>query len=194
MGSIDVRELLSSTDLDETSPLSAPDLRLLIDRLNLRSLSIKSKVRSYVLSHRDDFAAIFSLAAASADSSVALADSLAAALRLISDRSLDREIRALAQEICDKKRELDEKKEALEIVEVIQGFLERLQLVKEDLGDGRLKEAAIKMKELKQGLAFENEAEKEREEAAVFGFLRKEWSDCFDEVNFRVNLNSFLGL
>ncbi|ONK70268.1 uncharacterized protein A4U43_C05F31980 [Asparagus officinalis] len=158
MGSIDVRDLLSS------------------------SLSIKSRVRSYVLSHRDDFASIFSLSASSSASVASLSDSLADALRLLSDRPLDGEIRGLAREICERRRELQEKREALGVVEVIRGVLERLGLVKERLGDGRLKEAAIMMKELKEGLGLGLESEEEENEPAVFGFLRKECLDCFDEL------------
>ncbi|KAH7862773.1 hypothetical protein Vadar_009281 [Vaccinium darrowii] len=45
-----VRDLLSSHELDKISPLSAPDLRLLIDRLQIHSLHIKSKVHDYILS------------------------------------------------------------------------------------------------------------------------------------------------
>lgn len=183
-GSIDVRDLLSTSDVDDSSPLSAPDLRLLIDRLNIRSQSIKSNVRSYILSHRDDFAGIFSLASAAASSSAALADSLDAAIRLLSDAPADREIRDIAREICGKRRELEEKREALGVVEVIRGVLEKLELAREMVAGGRLKEAAAGIKELKEGLGLgdEEKGEKEEEEPAVFGFLRKEWMDCFDEV------------
>ncbi|KAH7854923.1 hypothetical protein Vadar_019127 [Vaccinium darrowii] len=45
-----VRDLLSSHELDKTSPLSAPNLRLLIYRLQIHSLHIKSKVHDYILS------------------------------------------------------------------------------------------------------------------------------------------------
>ncbi|KAM1151961.1 hypothetical protein EV1_034279 [Malus domestica] len=49
--SINVRELLSAQDLsDPTTPLSARDLRLLIQRLDSDSLQIKSKIQSYLLS------------------------------------------------------------------------------------------------------------------------------------------------
>ncbi|KAH7856730.1 hypothetical protein Vadar_004848 [Vaccinium darrowii] len=45
-----VRDLLSSHELNKISPLSAPDLCLLIDRLQIHSLHIKFKVHDYILS------------------------------------------------------------------------------------------------------------------------------------------------
>ncbi|KAJ8485475.1 hypothetical protein OPV22_017960 [Ensete ventricosum] len=183
-GSIDVRDLLPSGELDESSPLSAPDLRLLVDRLQIRSLRIKDKVRSYVLAHRAEFADLFSrcsLASASADD---LTRSLSGALRLLSDRPLDHEIRDLVSEIRAKRRELEERREALEVVRAVSALHRRLASAREDLRAMRLVAAAEAVRDLKKGLsdADEEEGASVENEPAVFGFLRKEWAECLDEL------------
>lgn len=184
LGSIDVRELLSTEDLDETSPLSAPDLRLLIDRLQIRSLQIKSKVREYVLSHHHEIADIFSRCTASAAGADDTASAVSEVLRLLSDQPVDCEICDIAREIGSKRRELEERRVALGIVGTLSSLLERLKFAREDLRVGRLVEAAVAVRELKMSLRVcgDGDEDREVEEPAVFGFLRKEWLECFDEV------------
>lgn len=183
LGSIDVRDLLSVQDLDESSPLSAPDLRLLIDRLQIRSLHIKDKVRDYVLAHRQDFADIFSRCSQAAAGADAAAAALSDALRLLADRPIDREIRDIAEEIRSKRRELEERREALAMVRTISLLRERLRSSREDLRTGRLVEASVAVRDLKAGLLVSGMEEVSGEqEPAVYGFLRTEWTECFDEV------------
>ncbi|KAJ6842608.1 centromere/kinetochore protein zw10-like protein [Iris pallida] len=180
VGSIDVRELLSSADLDAASPLSAPDLRLLIDRLNHRSLDIKSKVRSYALSHRHNFADVFSLSSSLSSQSLSLSDSLSSLLSLLSDRPLDRDIRDLVGDLVSTRRELAEKTEAKRVVAVVADLAEGVRVSREEMGAGRVKEAAARMRGLKERLRFGEE--EESGEPEVFGLLRTEWTDCFDEL------------
>ncbi|KAG9455109.1 hypothetical protein H6P81_008013 [Aristolochia fimbriata] len=175
LGSIDVRELLSGQDFEETSPLSAPDLRLLIDRLQIRSLHIKDKVRSYILSHHRDFSEIFSRCAQSVSETDRIASDVDSLLSLLSDRPLDLEITDLAKEIRSKRKELEEKKEALSFVRGLADFVERLQSAREDLKDGRLIEAARGLKDLKVGDGDDGAP-------VVVELLRQEWRDCFEEV------------
>ncbi|XP_074592298.1 centromere/kinetochore protein zw10 homolog isoform X2 [Curcuma longa] len=183
-GSIDVRELLPGDALDESSPLSVPDLRLLIDRLQIRSLSIKDKVRSYVLAHRDDFYDLFSRCSSASSSVEGLSRSLSDALGLLSDRPLDLEIEALVSEIRDKRRELVERREALEVVRTLSAIHSQLTLAREDLKGGRLVAAAEAIRNLKKGMIFGSEKDEGGgvDEPAVFGFLRKDWFECFDEL------------
>ncbi|KAF5948499.1 hypothetical protein HYC85_014456 [Camellia sinensis] len=96
--SIDVRDLLSSHDLDDSSPLSATDLRLLIDRLQVHSLHIKSKVRDYILSHHHDFSSLFAQCPDAVSNSEQLSGQLSDLLRLISDHPIDVEIRDVVAE------------------------------------------------------------------------------------------------
>ncbi|KAG0446857.1 hypothetical protein HPP92_028624 [Vanilla planifolia] len=183
LGSIDVRDLLSTEDLDESSPLSAPDLRLLVDRLQIRSLHIKSKVRDYVLSHHRDFADIFSRCAASAAGVNDAAAALANVFFLLSDRPFDGDICDIVKEIGRKRQELEEQKEALAVVRTVSTLLKRLKAVSDDIRAGRLVKAAVDVRDLKIGLRFSEVEDNKRveEEPAFYGFLRKEWLDCFEE-------------
>nr|KYP73144.1 Centromere/kinetochore protein zw10 isogeny [Cajanus cajan] len=125
---INVRDLLSAQDLsDPTSPLSAPDLRLLIQRLESQSLQIRSQVQSYLVSHRDDFARLFSVW----------------------------------------------------LVGTVVALNQRLDSVKEALKSGNFEFAAHGLKELKVALRV---GEEDDREPLVYGLLRKEWSQCFEEI------------
>ncbi|WOK99942.1 centromere/kinetochore protein [Canna indica] len=183
-GSIDVRDLLPGGGLDESSPLSAPDLRLIVDRLQIRSLRIKEKVRSYVLSHRADFADLFARCTLAADSTDDLSRSLSDALRILSDRPLDLEINNLVSEIRAKRQELEDRREALEVVQALSALHRRLMSAREDLRAGRLGAAAEGVRDLREWLCSgDGKDEVGREsEPAVFGFLRKEWAESLDEL------------
>lgn len=149
-GSIDVRDLLSCQDLEESSPLSAPDLRLLIDRLQIRSLDIKEKVRSYLLSHHSDFSHIFSLSSHSCSQTLSLSDDVSALLRLLSDRPLDLDIRHLADDIRRNRLELDDRREALQLLLIVSDLIRRLRSAWEDLTAGSVIEAAKAVRDLKK--------------------------------------------
>ncbi|MCL7041433.1 hypothetical protein MKW94_016176 [Papaver nudicaule] len=195
LGSIDVRELLSTQDIEESSPLSAPDLHLLIDRLQIRSLHIKQKVRDYILSHQTEFSQIFSTCSDSITQTEEISTDLSNILQLISNNNIDIEIRGVSKEICSVKRDLKEKKELLSLVQIIVSLVERLKVVKEDLKVGKLVNAAEVLRDLKTDLLIHGDREEvgDRREPVVFELLRKEWLDCFDdfqEVCVRVVSNA----
>ncbi|OVA14368.1 RZZ complex [Macleaya cordata] len=181
-GSIDVRELLSTQDFEESSPLSAPDLRLLIDRLQVRSLHIKEKVRDYILSHQKDFADIFSRCSDSISKTEDISTDVSNVLKLISDNPIDVEIRDAAAEICSKRRELKEKKEFLGLVQAIVNLMERLKLARDNLKIGRLINAVEDFRDLKKDLLIREDQDVDKREPVVFDLLRKEWMECFDEL------------
>eukprot|EP00261_Vitis_vinifera_P037838 XP_019079081.1 PREDICTED: centromere/kinetochore protein zw10 homolog isoform X2 [Vitis vinifera] len=176
--SINVRDLLSSHDLDESSPLSAPDLRLLIDRLQFQSLQIKSKVQAYLLSHHADFSELFSRCSESASRCEQISDSVSNLLALISDHPIDAEIRVAVSEIEKTMKELKAKRELLDLVKVIVELSERLKSVQEDLKNGRLISAAEAVRDLKKAVG----TVAEEREPVVYGLLRKEWAECFEEI------------
>ncbi|KAI3959194.1 hypothetical protein MKX01_023870 [Papaver californicum] len=171
LGSIDVRELLSTQDIEESSPLSAPDLHLLIDRLQIRSLHIKQKVKDYVLSHQTEFSQIFSTCSDSISKIEEISTDRSNVVQLLSNNGNDIEIRDVSKEICSLRRNLKEKMELLSLVKMIVNLVERLKVVKEDLKVGELINAAESLRDLKKDL-----------EPVVFKMLRKEWFDCFDEL------------
>ncbi|KMZ70444.1 Centromere/kinetochore protein zw10-like protein [Zostera marina] len=177
-GSIDVRDLLPTPSLDENSPLSAPDLRLLTEHLQVRSLEIKSRVRDHVLSHRGDFSEIFSLCSDSVSRSDDLCSSIFQALEIL-DPPLDIEIRDLADKIRCKKKELKERRETLEVVKQISSFLERVESVKECFRNGRLVEAAVALIGLKDKIFIDESGDSS---AVIFGLLKEEWVRCSDEL------------
>ncbi|XP_020102327.1 centromere/kinetochore protein zw10 homolog isoform X2 [Ananas comosus] len=187
-GSIDVRDLLSAPDLDDPStPLSAPDLRLLIDRLHLRSVHIQRAALQYALSHRRDLAAALSRSSRAAASSASAASALSAALSALSSHPpLDAEIRSLARDILSAREELAERREALGVVAAVSALHARLRAAREGIRAGRVVEAAEAVRDLKCCLSSVCEegggSGGSEGEPAVFGFLRKEWTDCFDEL------------
>lgn len=182
LNSIDVHDLLpSSSSLDSTSPLSAPDLRLLIDRLQVRSLHIKSKVHQYILSHYHHFSELFALCSDSVSRSEQLSTDVSNLLRLVSDRPIDVEIRDTVDEIKMKVREVKVKTEILDLVKIIVGLSTALKSVRDELKIGRLVCAAEKVRELKKAVRVGDGMTEERE-PVVYGLLRKEWRECFEEI------------
>ncbi|CAL5190270.1 unnamed protein product [Lathyrus oleraceus] len=177
---INIRDLLSAQDLsDRSSPLSAPDLRLLIDRVESHSLQIRSQVQSYLASHHDDFASLFSLCNDAVSQTLQVSDDLAGVLRLVSERPADVEVREVVEEMKTKSEELKVKRELLGLVGIIVNLNQRLESVKEALKNGKFQFAAHWLKELKVALRIGDEDDRE---PLVYGLLRKEWSQCFEEI------------
>ncbi|GMH12024.1 hypothetical protein Nepgr_013865 [Nepenthes gracilis] len=179
--SINVRDLLPSHDLEDSSPLSAPDLRLLIDRLDAHSHQIKSKVQRYIQSHYSDFSDLLSLSAASVSQSNALSSQLDAVLSFLSHHPIYDEIKNTLSEIRVTAAELETKKAQASIVRIIVKLTEKLDSVKESVKGGRLVEAAKTIRDLKVALRVDMEEERENE-IVVYELLRKEWLDCFEEI------------
>ncbi|XP_028808211.1 centromere/kinetochore protein zw10 homolog isoform X2 [Neltuma alba] len=182
---INVRDLLSTQDLsDPTSPLSAPDLRLLIQRLESHSLHIKSKVQSYLVSHNEDFANLFSLCNDSVSQSHQISDGVSNILRLLSDSPADTAVREVLEEMKSKREELKVKRELLGLVKTIVEVNGRLKGVRDGLTNGRLKFAAEGLRDLKMGLGIADDDNHgvDGKEPVVYGLLRKEWSQSFEEI------------
>ncbi|KAK1405474.1 centromere/kinetochore protein zw10-like [Heracleum sosnowskyi] len=181
--SISVRDLLPSHDLDNSSPLSAPDLRLIIDHLQVRSVQIKSKVQNYIVSHHSDFSVLFSQCSAAFSGAEHLSGEVSDLIRLISESPIDAEIKEVVDEVSEKRREVREKRKVLELVSVIVQVSEKLKFVREMMRGGRVVEAAEGIRELEEALRIrEGEVKEEDGEPVVYGLLRSEWMDCFQEI------------
>ncbi|KAG7983340.1 hypothetical protein I3843_04G100800 [Carya illinoinensis] len=187
--SINVRDLLSARDLsDPTCPLSAPDLRLLIQRLDSHSLHIKSKVQSYIVSHHDQFANLFSLCNDAVSQSDLISADISDLLRLNSDRPIEVKIRDAVEELTAKTREARTSREMLELARVIVGTSERLKGAREAMRNGRLSFAAEEVRDLEKALRVRDrygdvvDQSEGQTEPVVYGLLKKEWSDCFEEI------------
>ncbi|KAG2327775.1 hypothetical protein Bca52824_010503 [Brassica carinata] len=177
---LNVRDLLSGHDLnDPTTPLSAPDLRLLINRLESHSLRIKSKVQSYLVSHHSEFSELFSTCQDAVSRTRLISDDVSDVLQLVSDRPVDVEIREVVDEIREKTKEVRAKRESLGLVSAVVGICEALRETKEALKCGGFGFAAERIRELKVVLRV---GEDEEGEPVAYVLLRREWSDCFDEI------------
>ncbi|XP_073151139.1 centromere/kinetochore protein zw10 homolog [Henckelia pumila] len=177
---IDVRDLLSSSD-SPNSPISAPDLRLLISRLDAHSLRIKSTVQSYLLSHQADFASLFSQCSDVVSKSENLSSQVIALLSLISDQPIESDVRKIIGEIVEKRRELLEKREILELVGIVLDLDRKFGVFRKNVESGRVVEAAEGLRELKLLLGVSRNDVVEGE-PFVYGILRKHWTDCFEEI------------
>ncbi|KAL9257403.1 Centromere/kinetochore protein zw10-like protein [Drosera capensis] len=181
--SLDLGSLLPSTTTS-TTPLSAPDLRLLIANLDAHSSHIKSLIRHHLTTQLPHFSSLLSLSSSSLSQSSLLSHSLASLLALVDGSEVYDEIREVVDEIRVRKRELEERREEREVMRVVVEMLGRLEevrgMVRDELGR-RVVEAAVRVRELKTALRV-GEEEEEGESVVVFEFLRKEWGDCFDQI------------
>ncbi|XP_050206120.1 centromere/kinetochore protein zw10 homolog isoform X2 [Mercurialis annua] len=181
---INVKDLLSTGDFtDTTSPLSAPDLRLIKSRLESHSLQIKSRVQSYLQSHYTDFSALFTLCNDAVLRTNEVNDKLSDLVNLVAGCKIDVEIREIMEEERKKMRELKVKKELLELVRGIVGISERLRGVRDELKNGRLRFAAEEIRVLKVVLRIgDGDDVGDEKEPVVYGLLRNDWNGCFEEM------------
>lgn len=99
MAADDVRELLVSTTADASdpyTPLSVPDLRLLIDRLRFRSHRLHASALSSAASNRGVLTNALLCVASAVDSSASLESSLDSALAPLASWPDLSDLRALA--------------------------------------------------------------------------------------------------
>lgn len=182
-GSIDIRELLSAQDLsDPTAPLSAPDLRLLVNRLESHSLQIKTKIRDYLLSHHQEFLDLFSLCNDAVCQYQQISKDVSNVLELTTDRPIEAKTREIIDDMKEKTKGAREKRELLELVKVIVEMDDRLKGVREATRKGMLKFAAEEVRELKYALRIYNDDNCKDGEPLVYGLLKREWHQCFEEV------------
>lgn len=106
-------------------------------------------------------------------------------LRLVSDSPADSRVCEVVEEMRRTREEVRVKREMLGLVRVVLEFGERLESVRVGLRNGRVKFAAEGLRELKLGLRVCDDDGDDRvcgEEPLVYGLLRKEWSQLFEEV------------
>lgn len=81
------------------------------------------------------------------------------------------------------KKEVREKKGLLELVRAILEISEKLKGAREGLRNGRLRFTAEELRELKKALRVSDDVRVDEREPVVYNLLRKQWSECFEEVN-----------
>lgn len=97
-------------------------------------------------------------------------------------RPIDVEIREVVEEIERKTREVRLRRELLELARIICGISERFKGVRESVRGGRLRAAAEEIRDLKVAVRV-SDKDGEGGRPLVYDLLRKEWLDCFEEVN-----------
>ncbi|CAN6363104.1 unnamed protein product [Urochloa humidicola] len=182
MAADDVRELLLSTTADASdpsTPLSAPDLRLLIDRLRLRSDRLHASALSFAASHRGALASSLARAASAADSSASVESSLADALAPLASSPDLSDLKALADRLLAARRELAERQEQLAAASTIASLAARLREARAAVNPLDTAAAAAELKPL----LIDAERPGSGEDApAVFGLLRSDWEQLVDEL------------
>ncbi|KAL6654132.1 hypothetical protein ACP70R_007597 [Stipagrostis hirtigluma subsp. patula] len=177
----DVRELLLSTtaDADPSTPLSAPDLRLLIDRLRLRSDRLHASALSFAASHREALASALLRAATAASDSSSLESSLAAALSPLSASPDLSDLKALADRLVAARRELAERQEHLAAASFVAALAARLR---EARAAASPLDTAAAAAELKPLLIDPELSVSGQDDPVVFGLLRRELEQLIDEL------------
>lgn len=177
----DVRELLLSTtaDADPSTPLSAPDLRLLIDHLRHRSDRLHASALSFASSNREPLASALLRAASSAASSASLQSSLQSALSPLSSSPDLSDLRSLSDRLVAARRELRERQEHLAAASSVASLSARLRAAR---ASANPLDAAAAAAELKPLLVNPEGSGSGGDEPVVFGLLRGEWEQLVDEV------------
>lgn len=92
------------------------------------------------------------------------------------------EIKNVVKEIELKVKEVREKKEVLEVVRGVERLFEELKGVSESVRRGEFVKGGQMLKELKVKVRVDDETGKEGEEPVVYGLLKNEWLQCFEEI------------
>nr|CAB3491711.1 unnamed protein product [Digitaria exilis] len=182
MAADDVRELLLSTTADASdpsTPLSAPDLRLLIDRLRLRSDRLHASALSFAASHRGALASSLARAASTADSAASLESSLDSALAPLASSPDLSDLKALADRLLAARQELAERQEHLAAASTIASLAARLREARAATNPLDTAAAAVELKPL---LIDPERSGSGQDDPVVFGLLRSDWEQLVDEL------------
>ncbi|KAF2284861.1 hypothetical protein GH714_031361 [Hevea brasiliensis] len=153
--------------------------KALKDELESEEKNSSAKIEMFRWNRRRRLLLLFSLCNDAVSQANQINEKVSDLIGLLSDSPIDVEIREIVEEASVKMRELRVKKELLELVRALVGISDRLRDVREALKNGRLRFAAEEVRDLKKALRIGDEDEKD---PVVYGLLRKEWLDCFEEI------------
>eukprot|EP00250_Pteridium_aquilinum_P015750 c22742_g1_i3 orf=102-1781(+) len=187
--------------LDGSAPLSASDLRTLMNRMHVRSEHVKERVRRCIVSQRDEFACTVSCASASLNHFSQVAQDLeplfASGDPSHDSSSLCSELSALVGQLRDVNREVREKREAIQVVERIAHLHEKLNRASLQLSEGKLVEAAQDILDAQHNLGLSSNAMEEvdvaveEEDISSYALLKQVWSSTFSQMS--VHLEELFG-
>lgn len=204
---VQVLGLPGADALDGSTPLSAPDLRALMNRMQVRSEQVKGRVRHCIASQRHEFGRAIARATASLDHFSHIADDLeplfatrsgsAGSAAATDPLSLCAKLSDLVEQTRQANRVAAEKRKAIVVVGRISNLHEKLNNAAQQLSQGELVKAAQGLLDtrnelgLSSHLSEEDDAALEEEEMRPYAFLRRLWSSSFSQMS--VHLGELFG-
>lgn len=191
----DLRQFIVSSlgsELDESAPLSASDLRILSQRIESRSGELKDRVRViYSAIHEQSVNLVRNSVTAASEVELVEKD-LKRIDEYLGDRAFDIEICKLAAEAEQLRREQEERRQYIAGVEFIAEVHGSIQTAEKEFLRGDLVEAAADLCEIREQLGLpaewtgdrddEKERENKVEKVKAFILLEDEWAKCYAKV------------
>ncbi|XP_024370884.1 centromere/kinetochore protein zw10 homolog isoform X2 [Physcomitrium patens] len=196
----DLREFVATSlgsRIDDSAPLSASDLRLLLSKLHGRSDQLKIRLRKIVAENHDQFNSIVKDAHGAAAGVEALAEDVEKVVdALEEDRKgeppFDVGICRLAATAEELWEEQEERKEYIGALEFIASVREGLKSAERDFHLGALAESGTKLCRIREQLELpadwtgDRDDKKERQmkedEVQAFVLLQDEWATCYSKL------------
>ncbi|KAI5077756.1 hypothetical protein GOP47_0007580 [Adiantum capillus-veneris] len=178
---------------DASTPLSASDLRALVNRMQLRSEQVKDRVRRCVLSQKEEFACVISTASASLNHFLQVAQDLEPLLTpgtpSQDPSSVCSQLSAFVEQVRLTNREVDEKKQAIHVVERIANLFEMIKTASLQLSQGKIAEAAQVLLDAKHELGLSGNVSEEadvvveEEDIRPYALLKQQWLNTFTQMS-----------
>ncbi|MCO5561545.1 hypothetical protein L7F22_015165 [Adiantum nelumboides] len=176
-----------------SAPLSASDLRSLVNRMQVRSEQVKDRVRRCVLSQQEEFARVISTASASLNNFSQISQDLESLLNPDTPSkdppSLCSQLSAFVEQTRLTSREVDEKKQAIQVVERLTRLYEMINTASSQFSQGKLVEAAQVLLDAKRALGLlgnvvdEVEVAVEEEDVRPYALLKQHWLNTFSQMS-----------
>jgi hypothetical protein len=178
-----------ASDCRPSTPLSASDLRSLMNRMSLRSQQLKSRLRDCISSQRRDFTSLVARSASSLSAFSQISDGfdpiLSQDLVGLCSRLLE-----VVQETRSTNSKVVEKRKALLVVEKISDLYRTLEQVKTNMLEGEIEAGVQSLISVKAELGISNRPVDDGDKSGLvedeiipFDLLRKLWLDRFTEVS-----------
>lgn len=178
-----------ASDSRPSTPLSASDLRSLMNRMSLRSQQLKSRLRDCISSQRRDFTRLVGRSASSLSAFSQISDGFDS---IVSQDlvGLCSRLLELVEETRSTNRNVVEKRTALLTVEKISDLYRKLEQVKTNVLEGEIEEGVQSLMNVKAELGISSRAVDDEDKSGLvedeiipFDLLRKIWLDRFTEVS-----------
>lgn len=191
----DFRQFIVSSlgsELDESAPLSASDLRILSQKIQSRSGELKDRVRVIYSEIHEQCIAVVKNSVTAASEVELVEEDLKRIDEYLGDRAFDIEMCELAAEAEQLRREQEERRQYIAGVEFIAEVHGSIQTAEKEFLCGDLVEAAADLCEIREQLGLpaewtgdrddEKERESEVEKVKAFILLEDEWAKCYAKV------------